>query len=186
MKKTIINSKFTGQQKLMLTVFMIIAFLIGLPTLIYLFIEMPGQPNYVNSFSDYFFSSLFFVSIFLFMLLFSKQGIITDNGNLKYSLFIFGIPFLSKKINLENITDITILTYRASQKLAWVSVANPDLSVSTEISKVVLLNSNHSYKDIILITRRRDYAEKIIKSLNEELNLEYNIYSPPVISRRRR
>lgn len=170
----------------MLAVFMIITFIIGLPSLIFLFIELPDQPDYVNGVLDYFFAFLFFVSIYLFMLLFSKQGIITENGKLKYSLFVFGIPFRSKKIELENITDVTILTNGASQKLAWVSAANPDLSVDTYINKVVLLNKNHSSKYIILISRKRDLAEKIVNSLIEELSLEYNFYSPPVISRRRR
>ena len=167
MKKTIINSRFTGHQKLMLAVFMVITFIIGFPSFIFLFIDIPGEPNYVYGFFDYFYALLFFVCILLFILLFSKQGIIIDNENLKYSLFIFGRPFFTKKIALENKTDVTILTTGTTQKLAWFSAARPDLSVSTKILEIVLLNKNHSNKESILITRKKVYAEKIIDSLFE-------------------
>ena len=163
---------------------MLVTFFIGFPSLFFILLSISGDPIYEYESGDYILVIFFFISIFMFALLFSKQGIYFKDGKLNYAQFIFGKPFLWKKINLTDITDVSILTANGSQKLAFVLGGNPDLAVSTELNKVCLLNKDHTTKLFLLTTRRRDYAEKIIKELMKELKLEFNLYSPPTSKRR--
>ncbi|SEE67180.1 hypothetical protein SAMN04487765_3723 [Tenacibaculum sp. MAR_2010_89] len=182
MKKIIINSKFTSHQKLMLFLFFIFTFGIGV---LYLLGLIPSEEMNTKR-SDYIAIAFLPISVYIFALFFSKQGVVIKERKLKYSQFIFGFPFLMKNIELTNITDVSVLSSSGAQKFAFVSAGNPDLAVSSEIYKIVLLNENHSSKFLLMITRKKDLAEKMANGLSKELHLEYNIYSPPIVRRRRR
>lgn len=135
---------------------------------------------------DYIFPLLLPLSFYIFILLFSKQGVVINNGELKYAEFIFGKVFTKKEINLNGITDISILTMSASQKFAFVSAAKPDLAASIVLNKVCLLNENHSKKILVFSTKKRLFAEKIVNEIKKEFNYNFRKYSPPRSSRRRR
>jgi hypothetical protein len=183
MKKIIINSQFTGHQKFMLSIGFIFTFTIGGFTLFGItYCLIKGISTDV---ADYIFLLLFPLSIFLFMLLLSKQGIIINNGELKYSQFIFKHPFMKKNIDITNVTDVCIILSNGTQKLAFVFGGNPDLAVNIESYRIFLLNKNHSSKLELITTRKSDLADQVIKGLTDELNLEYNTYNPPVVARRR-
>jgi hypothetical protein len=184
MKKIIINSKFSTHQKLVLTVLFLVTFFLGSLSVLAI---ITGFYRENEAFlMDYITPLLFPLSIYLFILLFSKQGVLFDEGKLKYAEFIFETVFAKKEIDLTNITDISILTYNVTQKFAFVSGARPDLAEDTALNKVYVLNENHSKKIFVLSTRKRKFAEKIVDEISKELNFKFKKYSPPRVSRRRR
>lgn len=133
---------------------------------------------------DYLALFLLVVSFGILGLLLSKEGIIIDNHKLFNSQFIFGKPYLKTEIKLFNMTDICMLNCDMSQKLAFISAAKPNFSEIIKVSKIYLLNENHSQKRLAFSTRKKEHAELIMKEIQNEFGLKYNHYNPP--TRRRR
>ena len=82
---------------------------------------------------DYFILFLFIASFAMLGLLLSKEGIIINENKLYNSQFIFGKPYMKSNINLDNMTDISILNYNMSQQLVFLSAANPNFSENIRV-----------------------------------------------------
>ena len=184
MRKLILNSKYTIHQKLVLIVLFLITFLYGFTSNILI---ISGE--YINSKTqliDYIFPLLLPVSIYIFILIFSKQGIIFDSDKLSYCQFIFGIPIKKEKIYLKDITDVSVLTVNISQKFNFFSAANPDLAERFSLRKIYLLNENHSIKRLIISLKNKELSDKVVTQIQNEFNYNLNNYSPPRSIGRRR
>lgn len=164
----------------MLIIFFVFFFIIGTSEIIGITLSVAVKLNT----GDYIAVFLFVASLGILGLLLSKEGIIIDNQKLFNSQFIFGKPYLKTEIKLSNMTDISILNYDMSQKLVFVSAAKPDFSESIRMSKIYLLNENHSEKRLVFSTIKMEYAELIVKEIQNEFNFIFNHYNPP--TRRRR
>ncbi len=184
MKKIIIGSKYSIHQKLMFVLMFFFTFLIGGSHIIIIILGLYDQLD-ENIVYKIIYPLLFPFSFYIFILFFSKQGIVIDKGFLFYSQFFFGKPFSKKEIKLNGITDTSILTYDIQQKFAFFSAAKPDLAEKTSIKKVFLLNENHSKKELVLSTKKIEFAEKIADEINAKFNFKFKKYSPPRIRRRR-
>jgi len=180
MKKLIVKSGLTSHQRFMLTIFCAFFFIVGTSEII----GITLFPTMKLHTGDYIALFLFVVSLGILFLLLSKEGIIIDNHRLFNSQFIFGKPYFKTEIQLLNMTDISIMNYDMSQKLVFVSAVKPDFSEDIRVSKIYILNENHSQKRLVFSTIKRERAELIMKEIQNEFNFKFNHYNPP--TRRRR
>ena len=185
MKKIIIESKYSIHQKLMFILMFFFTFLIGGSHIILIVLGLYDQFD-ENIVYKIVYPLLFPFSIYIFILFFSKQGILIEKDSLFYSQFFFDRPFSKKEIKLNGITDTSILTYNIQQKFAFFSAAKPDLAENVSIKKVFLLNEKHTKKEFVLSTKKIESANKIIEEINKEFNFKFKKYSPPRVRQRRR
>jgi len=181
MKKVIIKSGFSSHQRFMLILFFIFSFILGTLELIAIALSETLE-LYAG---DYILLFLFILSLGILVLLISKEGIIIYKNKLFNSQFIFGKPYLKSEVDLNNMHDISILNYNMSQKLVFISSANPNFSEKIRVSKIFLLNENHSHKRLVLSTKKIEHAELIVNEIKNAFSLNYNNYSPPTRRRRR-
>lgn len=181
MKKVIVKSGFTSHQRFMLAIFCIFFFLTGTSEIIWIIIKSASLKLYLG---DYIALFLFVASFGILGLILSKEGIIIDNHRLFNSQFIFGRPYLKTEIKLVNMTDICVLSTDISQKLAFISAVRPDFSETLRMSKIYLLNENHSQKRLVFSVRKKEHAQLIMKEIQNEFNFKFNHYNPPTRKRR--
>lgn len=184
MKEIIIESKYSIHQKLMFVLMFFFTFLIGGSHIILIILGLYDELD-ENIVYKIIYPLLFPFSFYIFILFFSKQGIVINRDSLFYSQFFFGKPFSKKEIKLNGITDTSILTYDIHQKFAFFSAAKPDLAEKVSIKKVFLLNEKHTKKELVLSTKKIESAKKIIEEINAEFNFKFKNYSPPRVRRRR-
>lgn len=109
-----------------------------------------------------------------------------DNRKLFSAQFIFGKPYSKKELDLDGMTDVSILNYNISQKLVFVSAAKPDFAEKIRLSRIFLLNENHSQKRLVLSSNKPEQAEAVMNAIKNEFDLDHNAYNPTVARRRRR
>ena len=131
---------------------------------------------------------LFFfpLSMFILLQLFSKNGIFIHNENLYNAKYIFGNLWYRRKVNLIEITDITILSFKGSQKFAFIYVALPDKGYEVYRNEIYLLNKKHTIKRHLITLDDKEMAEKAIRQINEIFNFDYKPYNPRFNTNRRR
>lgn len=183
MKKLILKSALTSHQKFILFMLFIATFLIGSD---YVMAFLLGQFTGITlNLADYISLLMFPVSLFALLHLLSKNGFVIKNGQLRTAKFVFGQSWTSKKVDLTDKTDISILKFKGVQKFTFAVVANPNQGYEVYNNKIYLLNSNHSVKDLLYTTKDEAAAEKAIGFINETCNLNFSDYNPPVVRRRR-
>lgn len=175
MKKVIVKSGLTSHQRFMLIILCAFFFIVGKSEII----ERTLFPIMKLHIGNYIVVFLHVVSLGILGLLLSKEGIIIDSHKLFNSKFIFGKPYFMTEIKLLNMTDICISNYEMSQKLAFITAAKPDLSETIRVSKIYLLNENHSQKRLVISTFKKEHAELIMKEIQNEFGFKFNHYNPP-------
>lgn len=188
MKKIILDSNFTLHQKIMLIATFIFSFVIGSLSLIYVVFMLLNLTESTENFeaADYFSLFLFPVSIFILLLLLSKNGLIVNKSNLYSAKFIFGKYWFKQKKDLTNITDITIFSTKAAHKFAFISVINPDKQYSVNQNKIFLLNEKHTVKRLLIQTNDIKIANEAIIQITKILGLKYMKYNPRFNTKRRK
>lgn len=183
MKKLILKSSLTSHQKFFLSMLFLVLFFIGSIYVLSLFAGL--MKDFPLSLRDYISLLMFPISLVAMLNLLSKNGFIIENNELSTAKFVFKIPWSSKKVNLTDKTDISILKYKGSQKFIFALVANPNQAYEVYSNRIYLLNSNHSVKELIFTTKDDLDAEKAISFINESFGLNFSNYNPPVLRRRR-
>ncbi len=182
MKKIILDSKFSLFQKVTLFVgFIITLYYGGMGSYLWILGQFDDLGNIV-----FVFPVLLLISIPLFMLLFSKQGIVMVEQKLYYAFFFFKKPFYKKKIALDNITDVSILTFDAKEKFTYVFNTIHDINPKIEFQELYLLNANHTQKTFVISSTKREQIKKAASAISATLNFKIKTYSPPRSKRRRR
>ncbi len=110
--------------------------------------------------------------------MFFKRRLLKKESELYRGLYCFGKLILKKKISLNNKDQVSILKFRKTQKMAWFSNANPDLALTFQKSDVTLLNKKHTKREMLISLDSEDLAIKTIAFLENNFDLEYNVYSP--------
>lgn len=167
--KIILESKFTEHQKTHLSI------ILGIPIIIVIIKVLNTDLNergYVSLLL------LITVLVLTIAIQFLKTGLIKKNANLYRGTFFFGKLILKKKINLTSKTKVSILKLRKSQKMAWFSIANPDLALSYYRSDITLLNNKHTEKEILVSLDNEAIADQTIQFLQENFGLILEVYSP--------
>lgn len=127
-----------------------------------------------------------YIALFIFILIYSlmvclaftKRGILKEGSNLYRGLYFKNKRILKKKIGITDKSKISILKFKRSQKMAWFSVARPDLGSEFNAYDITLLNDKHTQKERLVSLSNNDIAEKTIEFLEAHFNLTYEIYSP--------
>lgn len=188
MKKIILKSGLTLHQKIILILVFIVTFLIGTIMLLALILKTLKFPEFEEDFIaiDYFLLFLFPLSVFFLLILLSKNGVVIfKNKDIYSAKFIFGKYWFKQKVNLTDITDISILSFKGIQKFAFVSAASPDKGYTVYNNEIHLLNEKHTTKRHLITTNDLDLAEDTVHKINETLNLNYMPYNPRFGYRRR-
>lgn len=81
--------------------------------------------------------------------------------------------------------NITLLSSNKSSSMHYGYVTGMSSSEKFKSFDVFLLNDNHYKKILLKSFREKAQAEKLILELKDELNLNYVVYSPKRITRRR-
>lgn len=183
MKKLILKSSLTSHQKFVLSLLFLVSFFIGSIYVLSLFAGLMKDSSL--NLADYISLLMFPLSLVALLNLLSKNGFIIENKKLMTAKFVFKIPWSSKKVDLNDKSDICILKYKGAQKFTFAVVANPDQAYEVYNNRIYLLNSNHSVKDLIFTTKDDLDAEKAISFINESFGLNFSKYNPPVVRRRR-
>ncbi|QKX03481.1 hypothetical protein HN014_00625 [Aquimarina sp. TRL1] len=166
----VLESRFTIHQKIH------IILSIGAPFIIIIFLLIVNMPlNFLGYLVLLGFMSLYTLLVCLAL---TKRGLLKVNDNLYRGLYFRKKLILKKKIDLTHKTKVSILKFKRSQKMAWFTVANPDLSTVFNSFDVTLLNDKHTIKDPLVSLNSNDLAEKSIEFLEQNFDLKFEIYSP--------
>ena len=181
MKKVIVDSGLTLHQRFMLSILSICFFLPG-AILVY---QRLASNSMQQNIGDLIAGLLLIVSFSVIALLVSKEGILISERKLFNAQFLFGKPYWKSEVKLDGMSDVCIISYNLSQKMVFFSVANPDMAEEIKVSKIFVLNENHSTKRLVLSTRKIEHAELVVRSIQTELGLKLSHYHPPNVNRRR-
>ncbi|WP_408041400.1 hypothetical protein [Tenacibaculum amylolyticum] len=118
------------------------------------------------------------VLLLIIALQFLEIGLLKKKGNLYRGTFFFGRLLLKEKINLQSKTKVSILKLTKRQKMAWFSIANPDLALSYYRNDITLLNNKHTEKEVLVSLDNEALANKTIQFLEENFGLIHEVYSP--------
>jgi hypothetical protein len=165
----ILEPRFTAHQKTH------ILFSIGAPIVLIIIILIGMNLNYKG------YIILFLIILIYFSMIclaFSRRGLLKKGSDLYRGLYFKNILLLKKKINLTNKTKISILRFRRSQKMAWFSIARPDLATGFNAFDINLLNHKHTQRELLISFRNIDNANKAIDFLETNFDLKHEIYSP--------
>ncbi|MFD0977045.1 hypothetical protein [Salinimicrobium gaetbulicola] len=183
MTKIILKSNFQAHQKLVLILLFIVTFFIGSLVLLAFLL---GPANKIGiSVWDYVYLMLFPLSLYIMLLLLSKNGVVIDDNQLFTSKFIFKKPWYRKKVDMAGMTDISILKFRGKQKFMFASAADPDKAYSVGLQRAFLLNENHTKKKLLFEVNNEEMAQQAVHTIKEETDLNFTVYSPKIRSRRR-
>ena len=181
MKKIILKSGLTIYQRIMLILVFIFTFSIGGIMVLTLLFKILKVPEFDQEFvgNDYFYLFFFPVSLFILLIILSKNGILVTNKKDLYSAkFIFGKYWFRQKVDLSDITDISILSYKESLNFAPFSFALPEKKYEVYNNKIYLLNEYHTIKRYLISTSDMALAEKTVDEIKEVLHLNYELYNP--------
>jgi len=168
--KLILESRFTTHQKTH------IILSIGAPFLFVIFILIKNMP--LNLIGNLILLVFLIFYALLVCIAFTKRGLLKYNENLYRGVYFKGKLLIKKKIDLTNKVSVAILKFKRSQKMAWFSVAKPDLSSKFNNFDITLLNQKHTNKDHLLTLFNEEHAKKAIDFLEKNFSLKYEVYSP--------
>ena len=112
------------------------------------------------------------------MMAYLKRGLIKINSKLYKGSFFSGKLFFKTQIDISEKSKVSILKFRKSQKLAWFSIAKPDLATEFDSFEVNILNDNHTNRLPILDLKGENKIEPVIEFLNSKFGLKIEEYSP--------
>lgn len=187
MKQLILNSATTLQQKIILIGFGLITLIVGGLTLLWFIFYFLEKVEYseVGVF-DIILLILFFFSFFLFSAALSKEGLIIAKDEVFKSFFLFKKSVKKTKIDLNGVSDISILKFNVARKVAtWTSV-NPEQTQDYTDFRVYGLNASHSKRTLIYNAQSKEQAKLIVNAMVSDLGLNYVAYNPPRSKNRKR
>ncbi|MGY5847390.1 hypothetical protein ACW6QP_08210 [Salegentibacter sp. HM20] len=115
---------------------------------------------------------------YLISLAFSKKGIIKKEDNIYKAKFFQDFTLFKSKVDLTDRPVASILKFRKSQKLAFFSVAQPDLSESFNSFVIFVLNKTHYKRDAIMYFKKETSAKKALDFITQDFPLRQEIFSP--------
>lgn len=183
MTKIILKSNFQAHQKLVLILLFIVTFFIG--SLVLLAFLLGAVKVIEMGVWDFVYLMLFPISLYIMLLLLSKNGVVIDNKQLFTSKFIFKKPWYRKKVDMTGMTDISILKFQGKQKFMFASAADPDKAYSVGLQRAFLLNENHTAKKLLFEVINEEMAQQAVQTIQDETGLNFKVYSPKIRSRRR-
>ena len=119
-----------------------------------------------------------FISILLFLLFFLRKGIVVENKNLYVGYFIFNKLIYKQKVDLEDITDISIFTQNAVEKIEFFRPGPGPSEYVRKMKSIYLLNKRHTVKEFLIESTQSQLIEFTVDLLENELDLELNPYDP--------
>ncbi len=168
-KEIILESKFTLHQKThILMVF-------GAPIILVIIKLISLGLDVTNSLL-----SLLFVCLFLIVVsvTFLKTGLLKEDNSLYRGVYFLGKLIFKKRISLEDKNKVAILSFKKSQKMAWFSAANPDLSLTFYRSDITLLNEKHTEKEMLVSLDNEYLTNEVLNFLEIHFGLKHEVYSP--------
>jgi len=187
MKHLILKPSVSGHQKFILISFSILFFVLGGITTLWLLLFAFGLiPDGQLNFTDFLMVALFLGSFFLLAVAISKEGLAFDGEELSHAYFLFNKKLKSKPILTNGFSDISILRFNMSQKLAMGAAPNPDQSVDFAEYRICLLSENHGKRKLIFTCKHQDQARSVVEELSEQFGFKYANYNPPRSGKRRR
>ena len=173
MNQVVLEDRFTNHQKLIILV------AIGLPFLLGIY-ELGGMALNSNLNINGYLVLVILIFIYsgLIIIAFLKRGFVKINSELYTGSFFREKLILKKRVDLSNTPKVAILKFKKAQKLAWVSIANPDLATEFNAFEINFLNDRHTKRKPILTLKKEANIEPTIKFLTENFDLENEAYSP--------
>ncbi|MBU2995314.1 hypothetical protein KO500_02670 [Cellulophaga baltica] len=168
-KKLVLESRFKTHQKIHLIL------TIGAPFIFIIFSLITMGLNAIGNFILLVFILMY---VLLVCLAFTKRGLLSLNSELYRGLFFSDKLILKKKIDLNNKTDVAILKFKRSQKMAWFSVAKPDLASDFNAFDITLLNKKYTQKEMLVSLSNEAICKIAINFLEKEFGLQHEVYSP--------
>ncbi|PHS67021.1 MAG: hypothetical protein COB12_05015 [Flavobacterium sp.] len=169
MDKIILEDRFTTHQKITFLIYIGAPFLIGIFSLLKLNLNIKGFLILML---------LLIIYSFLISISFSKRGFLKIKSDLYLGFFFFGKLFFKKKIDISRTPKIAILKFKKSQKLAWFSVAKPDLATEFKSFEINILNNKHTRREPIIILKDEKNVDPAISFLTSNFSLKNEVYSP--------
>lgn len=125
---------------------------------------------------------LFIISLLLFIYLislaFSNKGLIKKEDKIYKAKFFQGFTLFKSKVDLTDRPVASILKFKKSQKLAFFSAAQPDLSESFNSFEIFVLNKTHYKRDSVMYFKKEVSAKKAIDFITQDFPLRQEVFSP--------
>ncbi len=173
MTKIVLEDRFTTHQKITFLLY------IGAPFIIGIFTLMRMSLNSNLNYKGYLILIILLVIyLFLILIAFLKRGFVKINSKLYKSSFFRGKLIFKKEIDISKTPKIAILQFKKSQKLAWFSIAKPDLATEFNTFEINFLNDKHTKRERILDLKNKDNVEPVIAFLTTNFDLKNEVYSP--------
>lgn len=170
MKNLRLEQSFSGHQRIMIAVFLIIFAVKSFR----IFSDYGWQTASIVVATPFVGLTLLLIGVF-----FMQNGFSALNDHkVARSWFLYGIPVFSKKIDAGLFPVIAVLRMGKTQKLAWTVAANPDLSVNYSSFDITSLNEKHTKKSRLVILKKESSAKKAMEFILANSNLREEIYSP--------
>jgi len=173
MEKIILEDRFTTHQKISFLLYIGAPFIILIVTLLRM--ALSSNLNYKG-----YLALIIFLIIYSFLIsiAFLKRGFVKINSNLYRGSFFREKLFFKKRIDISKTPKVAVLKFRKSQKLAWFSVARPDLATEFNSFEINILNDKHTKRESIIDLRKKDNVEQTINFLTTNFDLKYEVFSP--------
>jgi hypothetical protein len=169
MNKIILEDRFTTHQKITFLIYIGAPFLIGIFSLLNLNLNIKGF---------FILMLLLIIYSFLISISFSKRGFLKIKSDLYLGLYFLDKLFYKKKIDISKTPKIAILKFKKSQKLAWFSVAKPDLATEFNSFEINILNNKHTKREAIMVLKDEKNVKPAISFLISNFPLKNEVYSP--------
>ncbi len=169
MNKIILEDRFTTHQKIIFLLY------IGAPFII-LIVELLRMN--LNSKGYLVLSILVIIYSFIISIAFLKRGFIEIDSNLYKGSFFIGKLFFKKKIDISKTPKLVVLKFKSSRKLAWFSIAKPDLANKFYRFEINILNDRHTKRKPILSLTNKINVEPAINFLTSNFELKKETYNP--------
>jgi len=169
MDRIVLEHRFTTHQKIS------ILFYMGAPLIFIIFTLLRRDLNEKG-----YVALLVFCLIYclLIAIAFLKRGFIKIGTNLYRGSFLFNKLIFKTKIDFTKRPKLSILKFKKNQKLAFFSVANPDIASEFNAFDIYVLNENHTKRDLLLSLKDENNAKKGVAFLTHNFNLKYEDFSP--------
>ena len=177
MIKIILEDRFTTHQKITFLLY------IGSPILMLSAAFLVNSLNYIGYIILAF---LILIYCFLISIAFLKRGFVKIDSKFYRASFFYGKLFFKKQIDISQTPKLSVLKFLKSQKLAWFSVAKPDMASNFNSFEINILNEGHTKRIPILTLKDKNNIEKTIHFLTSNFDLKHEVYSPKINRRRRR
>lgn len=112
------------------------------------------------------------ITLVLFIIAFSKKGLIYQDGNLYLSYTIYKKNIYRKNVDLQGKTSFTILKNKVNQKNSYLSAGGADLSYKYFEYDIILLDDNNLNKKIMTV-KTIEHANSLKLFLEGSTYLKY-------------